>query len=74
LEELVEVVAEDREEFRPFEQRQFGIFGEREHTRVEVEPRQFAIEIAGVGFYGEPDRVGKAHGSMVGAGTELLPG
>ena len=43
LEELVEVRAEDREELRPLEQRQRRVLGEREHARVEVEPRQLAV-------------------------------
>ena len=47
LEELVEVAAEDREELGPFEQRQRGILGEREHAGVEVEHRQLAVEVPG---------------------------
>ncbi len=44
-EELVEVAGEDREEVRAFEQREFRVFGELQHPRVEREPAQFAVEI-----------------------------
>ena len=47
LEELVEVLAEDREELGPLEQRERGVLGEREHPRVEVEPRELAVQVAG---------------------------
>ena len=47
LEELVDVPAEDREELRPFEEREVGILGEREHAGVEVEPRQLSVEVTG---------------------------
>ena len=47
LEELVEVGAEDREELRPFEQRERRVLGEREHARVELEPGELAVEVAG---------------------------
>ena len=47
LEELVEVGAEDREELRALEQRQRRVLGEREDPRVELEPGELAVEIAG---------------------------
>ena len=47
LEELVDVAAEDREELRPFEQRDRRILGEREHPGLELEHRQFPVEVAG---------------------------
>ena len=48
LEELVEVRAEDREELRALEQRQRRVLREREHARVELEPRELAVEVAGL--------------------------
>ncbi len=44
--ELVEVRGEDREELCAFEQWQRSVLREGEHTGVEVEPAQFAVEIA----------------------------
>src|SRR5262245_53216726 len=46
LEELVEVVAEDREELRALEHRQRLSVGERENSLVEIEPGGLAIEEA----------------------------
>ena len=48
-EELVEVLAEDGEELGPLEQRHLGILGQREDPRVEVEPRQLAVQEPQVG-------------------------
>jgi len=61
LEELVEIGAEDREKLRSFEQRQRFVLGEREHSGVEVEPREFAIEIARVGGDRRADNVRERH-------------
>ena len=47
LEELVEVLGEDREELRPLEERQRRVFREREDAGVEVEPRELAVEVRG---------------------------
>ena len=49
--ELVEVGREDREELRPLQQRQRRVGGQREHPGVEVQPAQFAIEVAIVGQF-----------------------
>ena len=74
LEELVEVGAEDREELRALEQRQRGVLGEREHARVELEPGELAVEVAGRAGRGVVGA--RVHGRMVGgspprrAGTE----
>ena len=65
LEELVEVRAEDREELRPLEQRSVGVLGEREHARVEVEPRQLAVEVARVLDGGISDDFRERHGPIV---------
>ncbi len=43
-EELVEVAGEDRQEPRPFEQRQGRVLGELEHPLVEAQPRELAVE------------------------------
>ena len=48
LEELVEVVREDRDELQPLEQGQRGVLGQREHAGVELEPRQLAVEVPSV--------------------------
>ena len=45
LEELVEVPRGDREEPHALEERLAGILGEREHTAVEVEPRELAVQV-----------------------------
>ena len=44
--ELVEVRREDRQELGPLQQRQRRVGGQRQHAGVEVEPAQFAVEIA----------------------------
>src|SRR6202011_1070642 len=46
LEELVEVRREDRKKLGPFEERSGRILGEGEHTRVEVEPGELAVQVA----------------------------
>ena len=51
--ELVEIRGEDREELGTLEQRQRLVLGECEHPRVEVEPAQFAVEVAILGQTGE---------------------
>ena len=48
LEELVEVLAEDRQELRPLQQGRGGVLRQGQHARVEVEPGQLAVEVAGV--------------------------
>ena len=48
LEELVEVVREDRDELQPLQQRERGVLGEREHARVELEPRQLAVQVPSI--------------------------
>jgi hypothetical protein len=44
LEELVEIAAEDRKEPRPFENGQRAAFREGEDARVEIEPRELAVQ------------------------------
>jgi len=52
---FVQIRAEDAEEFQPFEQRPTRVTGLVEHTLVEREPRQLAIDvkirIAELGFF-----------------------
>ncbi len=48
-EELVEVGGEDRAELHPLEQRLRLLGGEIEHARVELDPRELAVEEARVG-------------------------
>ena len=43
--ELVEVRREDRQEFRPLQQRQGRVGGKSEHPRIEFEPAQLAVEV-----------------------------
>ncbi len=43
-EELVEVVREDAAELDPFEQGLAGVGGQLEHTLVQVEPRELAVQ------------------------------
>jgi hypothetical protein len=45
-EELVEVRGEDREEVRPLEERRRGVLAELEHTLVEGEPAELAVDEA----------------------------
>ncbi len=47
LEELIEVVAEDGQELRPFEQRHVVVRGQGQHAGVEVEPGQLTVEEPG---------------------------
>ena len=47
--ELVEVGGEDRQKLGPLQQRQRGVVGQRQHARVEVQPAQFAVEVAILG-------------------------
>ena len=47
--ELVEIRREDRQELGPLQQRQRRVGGQREHAGVEVQPAQFAVEVAVVG-------------------------
>ncbi len=47
--ELVEIGREDREELGALEQRQRRVLGQCEHPGIEVEPAQFAVEVAIVG-------------------------
>ena len=49
LEVLVEVLGEDGEELGPLEQRLLRVLREREHPRVEVEPRELSVQ--------EPQRI-----------------
>ena len=46
-EELVEVAGEDREELAALEERHAGIARQGQHARVEVEPRQLAVDVEG---------------------------
>ena len=39
------LLAEDREELDPFENRDVGVAGETQHPGVELQPGQFAVEI-----------------------------
>ena len=48
-EELVEVGGEDRAELHPLEQRLRLLGGQVEHARVELDPRELAVEEARVG-------------------------
>jgi hypothetical protein len=43
-EELVEVRGEDRRELEALEKREVGICGKLEHPRVELEPRELAVQ------------------------------
>ena len=63
--ELVEVRGEDRQELGPLEQRQRRVRGQRQHPGVEVEPAQFAVEVAVLGQGGGLGAVG---GRRVAAG------
>src|ERR1019366_8891815 len=45
LEELVEVVREDRQELHPLEQRCPRIAGFVQHATVELQPRKFAVQV-----------------------------
>ena len=49
--ELVEVGGEDRQELRSLQQWQRGVGGQRQHARVEVQPAQFAVEVAVLGKF-----------------------
>ena len=63
LEELVQVVAEDRKELHPLQQRGRRILGQSQHPSVEVEPRQLTVEVAAlVGRHGaEPTNAPRTH-------------
>ena len=43
--ELVEVRGDDRAELHPLEQRDARVLGELEHARVELQPRELAVEV-----------------------------
>ena len=45
LEELVDVLAQDRQEAHPLEQRQRLVLGHGEHAFVEVELRQLPVQV-----------------------------
>ena len=62
LEELVEVLAEDRQELDPLEQRRRRILGKREHPRVEVQPGELTVEVAAL-VVGHPPILPSAHGA-----------
>jgi hypothetical protein len=47
LEEIVEVLAEDRQEPDPFEDGKLGILRHGQHPLVEIEPGQLPVEVAG---------------------------
>ena len=51
LEELVEIAGEDGQELDPLEQRITGVASLVEHARVELEPREFAVEIRKLGLF-----------------------
>ena len=46
LEELVQVLAEDRQELDPLQQRGLGVLGQGEHPGVEVQPGELTVEVA----------------------------
>jgi hypothetical protein len=48
LEELIEVLAEDRQELDALGQRLLGVLGQRQDALVEVEPGQLAVEVTSV--------------------------
>ena len=61
LEEVVEVLAEDGQELRPFQEGQRGIRGQGEDAGVELEPRELAVEVAnGALRWARPGRGGAA--------------
>ena len=45
LEELIEVLAEDRQELDPFEQRRAVVLGQCQHPAVEVQPGHLAVQV-----------------------------
>src|SRR5437868_11658254 len=49
LEEVVEVLAEDREEADPLERRQLRVLGHRQDPLIEVEPGKLAVDVAADG-------------------------
>ena len=51
LEEFIEIAADDAQETQPFEQRDRGVLGEREHAAVEGEQRKFAIDRQHIAFF-----------------------
>ena len=63
LEELVEVLAEDRQELGPLEERDRVVGRQREDPRVEVEPGELTVQVALGG-----DRVDPRPGSPRGVG------
>jgi hypothetical protein len=64
LEELVEALRADREVLRARKDRPGGVLGERQDAVVEVEPRQFSVQVAGGRFVGRRDGV-LSHGWML---------
>ena len=66
LEELVEVLAEDRQELGPLEQRDAVVLGQRQDALVEVEPGQLAVAVPlrGASAAARPRR-GSALGAVV---------
>jgi hypothetical protein len=61
-EEFVEVIGRNRQEFEPLQQRLAAVGRFLEHTAVEVQPRQFAIDEA-VGARGKPG-IGRSRGLL----------
>jgi hypothetical protein len=61
-EELVQIVAADREEAQPFQQRMRRIARFLQHAPVERQPAQFAVEIALLAARKGDDRIGLRHG------------
>ena len=45
LEELVQIRGEDRQELDAFQHRETGVFGDRQHSFVEVEPGQVPVQV-----------------------------
>ena len=66
LVELVEVLAEDREELGAFEERPVLVLGQGQHPRVELEPRQLSVE--------ESRAVGRRQRSRRGCHHHIVPG
>src|SRR5690606_2978712 len=50
-EELIEISAGDREELQPFQRRVLGACRLVEYTLIELQPRQFAIDVFGLGWH-----------------------
>jgi len=66
LEKFVQVVADDAQEAQPLQQRHVGIFGLRQHSSVELELRQFPIQVKlRIGALGLARLVGDHRGALL---------